>query len=245
VHRLEFYEIGGEETNDVKLAWADVAGAQLRITDAVPMTVEISASGLCSGGGTGQVVCSLPGSPDEVELHFRLGGGDDRFDGSAFSQGVAPLIRVWVYGDNGNDTLVGAAGSHNRLLGGGHDDMLLGGALDDWLEGGPGDDTLDGGPGKDATHGNAGNDTIFSLDGVAEEPVRCDDLVPDTVEYLEDVAYADPGDLFFDGCDRVLHELPTPPSPADQPGVTGPSPAVGGGASVIPVFGPQSGTRAP
>jgi Ca2+-binding RTX toxin-like protein len=62
-----------------------------------------------------------------------LGGGDDRFDGSAGFQGSA------VSGEAGMDTLIGGAGN----------DVLSGGLGDDTLTGGLGNDVIDGGYGHD------------------------------------------------------------------------------------------------
>lgn len=55
---------------------------------------------------------------------------------------------VYLYGLNGNDTLIGGAGN-DVIRGGEGNDILIGGAGDDILIGGIGDDTITGGVGSD------------------------------------------------------------------------------------------------
>jgi Ca2+-binding RTX toxin-like protein len=62
-----------------------------------------------------------------------------------------------LYGDTGND----------RILGGKHSDVLIGGSGEDVLKGGKGADLLDGGTFRDTMTGGSGADTFqfSSLDG--------------------------------------------------------------------------------
>jgi Ca2+-binding RTX toxin-like protein len=76
------------------------------------------------------------------------GAGDDQIT-------VSPRLHLsaWLYGGDGNDTLVGGSGNDVLLGGAGNDQLsgnggrniLLGGAGPDTLQGGPGDDLLIGG----------------------------------------------------------------------------------------------------
>jgi Ca2+-binding RTX toxin-like protein len=65
----------------------------------------------------------------------------------AFTQDRAKQINK-LYGDAGNDLLVGSWGK-DELFGGADNDILLGDKGDDILDGGAGNDTLDGGDGED------------------------------------------------------------------------------------------------
>jgi Ca2+-binding RTX toxin-like protein len=70
-------------------------------------------------------------------------GGDD------YLQVVGGVsVPAWLYGGDGNDTLLGGAGN-DLLLGGAGDDSLTGGQGRDILIGGTGADTLTGGPADD------------------------------------------------------------------------------------------------
>lgn len=69
-------------------------------------------------------------------------------DGNDTIQLVGVTLPAQLFGDDGNDTLMGALGPVT-LDGGAGDDSLLGGAGSDVLTGGPGDDVLNGGAGID------------------------------------------------------------------------------------------------
>ncbi len=106
----------------------------------------------------------IPQADDRMSVNFvnrgRVGGemifytGDDMYDGSAGSVGGI------VYGNAGNDTLIGGIG-HEQFAGGFGADRLFGNAGIDLLDGGSGNDTLDGGTGLDTLIGGPGNDTFF------------------------------------------------------------------------------------
>lgn len=86
------------------------------------------------------------------EMRFYI--GDDIYDGSAGSVGST------VYGNAGNDILIG--GSANEVFDGGFGaDRLSGNGGADMLRGGGGNDTLDGGNGLDTMAGGMGDDTFF------------------------------------------------------------------------------------
>jgi Ca2+-binding RTX toxin-like protein len=73
-----------------------------------------------------------------------------------------------IYGDSGNDRILGGASGHDRICGGPGDDRIEGGKGNDLLYGGSGDDRLEGGrgsdkaiaggPGRDRLSGGRGND---------------------------------------------------------------------------------------
>ncbi|MEO0915289.1 MAG: calcium-binding protein, partial [Pseudomonadota bacterium] len=79
--------------------------------------------------------------------------GNISFDGGAdfySARGGAGRVTGTVFGENGND----------RLLGGSADDRLNGGANDDTIYGGTGNDLLVGSGDRDFLHGEQGNDTV-------------------------------------------------------------------------------------
>jgi PKD repeat protein len=65
--------------------------------------------------------------------------GDDQIDASK-----APALPTEMYGGTGNDSLTGATGASNILVGGDGSDVLKGGSMRDLLIGGIGADTLKG-----------------------------------------------------------------------------------------------------
>jgi Ca2+-binding RTX toxin-like protein len=66
---------------------------------------------------------------------------------------------IYVYGQEGNDTITGTNGS-DTLDGGADNDVMNGGDGSDRLDGGELADTLNGGNGVDALNGDAGNDVL-------------------------------------------------------------------------------------
>jgi len=69
-----------------------------------------------------------------------------------------------VFGDAGEDTLVGAGG-RDVLLGGDDDDRVDGGSGNDTLLGGSGNDTIIGRAGRDEIEDGAGNDRVIAGGG--------------------------------------------------------------------------------
>lgn len=85
-------------------------------------------------------------------------GGDDRISTSRV--GIQPPgVRVTVYGDDGNDTLIGGLGTES-FFGGAGNDLILAGAGNNFIDAGAGDDRVFAGDGNDTVLGGAGNDTI-------------------------------------------------------------------------------------
>ncbi|MBI3411115.1 MAG: hypothetical protein HY040_22500 [Planctomycetes bacterium] len=106
-------------------------------------------------------------------------GGNDvlRIDGSITK-------RSFLYGDSGNDTLLGGNG-RNILYGGDGNDTLTGGAGDDLLYGGYGNDKLYGRGGNDLVYGEAGDDYLsggagndFLTGGSGSDTFRRNVIVP-------------------------------------------------------------------
>jgi Ca2+-binding RTX toxin-like protein len=69
-----------------------------------------------------------------------------------------------VYGDSGDDTLIGSEGD-DTIFGGAGDDLIGGGRGRDKLYGDEGDDTIVGGAKADLLEGGAGDDSLFGNDG--------------------------------------------------------------------------------
>lgn len=132
---------------------------QLRVSQPSASTVVLADSGggvmltddpSCSGSGTSTVVCTPP--EPEVSASVAAGPGNDVVEIGHRSADV--LGGVVVYGEQGQDTLLGSP----------HPDTLLGGPGDDRLSGRAGDDNLTGGSGADSLDGGNGNDILFSID---------------------------------------------------------------------------------
>jgi Ca2+-binding RTX toxin-like protein len=129
----------------------------------------------------------------------------DRFGGKDDDQ---------IWGDRGNDTLIGEMGS-DRIYGGSADpslaaedasDLLLGGLGDDFrngnqkddpLCGGDGDDTVRGGQGNDIVCGYTGNDWLFGDRG--NDTLDGDDTLSGGMEF-NDVGEGE--DILFGGNGR-------------------------------------------
>ena len=109
-----------------------------------------------------QPYISADGNATVIDL-TTYGGGTIRLDGvdpTALDAANFDLL-VWLFGDDGDNTLIGER-RYNKIDGLGGNDTIIGGDSIDEIVGGPGDDTLTGGGGEDtfifaAGHGN---DTI-------------------------------------------------------------------------------------
>ncbi|WP_355582585.1 putative Ig domain-containing protein [Xanthomonas cannabis] len=112
----------------------------------------------------------------------------------AFGGGVGDThtIGVSLYGEEGDDVLIGGAGSDLLDGGTGNDvisgsagqDVVFGGDGDDLLSGGTGNDRLDGGEGTDEIYGEAGADVI---DGGAGNDVLWGDGQSDQLAGGDDI----------------------------------------------------------
>lgn len=107
-----------------------------------------SAQPLNSGAGCLLNGVEVPGDPELIEGT----GGADVIDCSG-----SPT-RHDIYGNNGNDTIIGSD----------FDDFIAGGGKNDTIYGGGGDDAIDGGAKDDTIYGEGGNDVIFG--GVGSSP---------------------------------------------------------------------------
>jgi serralysin len=101
---------------------------------------------------------------------LRGGGGDDQLWGDHAKKQMVNGRLQWVSLDHGgNDQLFGEAGN-DYLIGGWGNDTLEGGAGNDWLFGGKGNDTLRGGDDRDYLFGGDGSDSLNG--GTASDYLR-------------------------------------------------------------------------
>jgi len=156
----------------------------------------------------GQVAGTVAAADVRI-IRVQAGGGDDevRVELPAGAAGV----RAFLYGGDGNDTLVGGPGD-DRLFGGRGDDVLDGAAGDDLLFGGAGDDELRSGDGDDRLFGGSGGDEMFGdagddwlLGGGGRDTV----LPGEGSDRLwggrgTDLLYGKPGDRFRAGRDVAM-----------------------------------------
>jgi len=139
---------------------------------------------------------------DEFANILRGGSGDDVLAGHRMelpSEFSSPPVDDGntLYGDQGNDTLLGAVGD-DSLDGGTDNDVLSGREGDDTLRGGSGNDTLVGGSGADTLDGGSGND---SLSGISGNDSFDGGTGTDIVSY----SYLSPSDGGIFGFDPIVH----------------------------------------
>ncbi len=119
-------------------------------------------------------------------LVIRAGGGNDRVEI------LTPItLALEVYGDAGNDTLIGGPGGE-KLAGGLGNDSLIGGAGNDMLVGGSDDDDLSGGDGRDTLQGDGDDDRNGNQFGLRGADRLSGDAQIDVVTY-EDFANGSDG----------------------------------------------------
>lgn len=106
----------------------------------------LNPDGTASKGFNAHEVLGGTAYPDYIDM----GDGDDT-----------------VYGDGGNDILLGNAGA-DHVYGEAGDDLIYGGTLPDFLDGGIGNDEIHGGDDADVVIGAAGNDKLFGEAGIDE-----------------------------------------------------------------------------
>lgn len=112
------------------------------------------------GSGRDTVKVNLTNNADV--LPFGQGGLDIGNDGDQdMTTNTVEVIRI--YGKNGNDTIDASAYGWGAvyLYGGDGDDTLVGTAANDFLRGDAGNDVLHGGPGSDQLWGGSGDDLFF------------------------------------------------------------------------------------
>lgn len=138
---------GGDGNDSLTADWQDATADIVWINDGTAQVIN------------GQLLSGIEG----VDLSF--GAGNDVYDA------LGAAARVFLWGGDGNDSLVGGSLSCT-LYGGDGDDTLVGGKAWDYFRGGDGDDVLMSGAevgayAEDSLDGEAGNDTLIG--GVAGE----------------------------------------------------------------------------
>jgi Ca2+-binding RTX toxin-like protein len=157
--RLSFDAASGS-VNDVEVSFT-AAGVDLTVIEDHNHPINIVgllAQLICRNDAPNRVVCDATN-----RVHVNLGNENDRAEVINNDGGV-----VEVYGQNGDDTLIGGPDG-DRLDGGPGDDIISGGGGDDLLIGGVNRDDLTGGLGVDEFFGGANVDSINARDGVAED----------------------------------------------------------------------------
>lgn len=142
---------------------------------AMSMVAALVLAGCGGGGDDGAQAESYPAGSEG--FNYRLVVGTERDESVAGSDertylwGLKGNDRLAagtrggnLYGDAGDDVLVGREGQ-DRLTGGKGSDSLYGGAAMDMLRGGEGDDLLDEGVGHGDLNGGPGNDTLIGGPG--------------------------------------------------------------------------------
>jgi len=131
--------IVGDDQDNVIVVSRNAAGAILVNSGAFPIT-----------GGTATVANTVL-----IQMFGRAGN-----DQLSLSEVNGALPSAHLFGEAGNDTLIGGSGG-DMLVGGDGSDTLLGKGGADSLFGGDGTDTLTGGDANDFMDGGAGNDRMI------------------------------------------------------------------------------------
>jgi hypothetical protein len=162
-------------TYSVRFTVRDDEGAQAVVTETVTIagTTSASSAKIVTDplGGTALVVCGTAGNDRICVDHA------DKHRVTVIVNGInlgtfAPTNRIIVNGLAGNDSIRVAKDVHlsawlyggdgdDTIMGGGGNDVLLGGAGSDHLYGGSGRDLLIGGTGADMLVGNGGSDILI------------------------------------------------------------------------------------
>ncbi len=172
----------GNITNSGTLAAEN--GAAIFIEDAVNFTGQIVNSGTILGGLVPGGRLAIEASEAEGRITLINSGnieGDVRLtNGSDLYNGAQGTVTGTVFGNGGNDRLIGGndddilngGSGRDRLIGRGGDDTLIGGGGNDILRGGGGNDILDGGRGNDTLIGGAGDDIFVLSEGPGRALIR-------------------------------------------------------------------------
>lgn len=171
VHLSALYEASPGETNDVRVTSIEAQddGWHVILED---LGAPLTPGDGCAPAAGAAVACLVPF--DFVVLTAHLGDGNDTFTARGTCDEAPGCLEV--FGEGGNDHIVGGAGADflygnwgNDVLEGlrgngyGYDpsgDVLDGGQGDDSLDGGRDPDMLIGGPGADVLAGGGGPDTV-------------------------------------------------------------------------------------
>ncbi len=124
----------------------------------IRITVSRDAAGnLRINNGTVMISGGTPTVANTTLIKIFGGEGNDTL---ALDETNGALPAANLFGEGGNDTLIGGSGA-DMLDGGPGNDMLFGEGGADILHGGDGDDTLTGGTGDDQVFGDADNDRLI------------------------------------------------------------------------------------
>jgi Ca2+-binding RTX toxin-like protein len=172
----------GNITNSGTLAAEN--GAAIFIEDEVNFIGQIINTGSILGGLAPGGPLAIEASDAEGQITVINNGtieGDVRLtNGADLYNGAQGSVDGTVFGNGGNDRLLGGGeddsfdggAGRDRLVGRGGDDTLVGGGGNDNLRGGGGDDILDGGSGNDVLIGGGGDDTFVLSTGGGRAFIR-------------------------------------------------------------------------
>jgi hypothetical protein len=152
--------VSGTGTNDsVFVDWVTIA-YRVRINGRLVATVPLSAvSQIVVFGGAGNDVVVLDSRIAAPAQIFGEAGNDSLIGARGSDQLWGGLGNDTLLGGPGNDQLAGESGN-DRLFGDGDHDLLLGGVGNDVLFGGNGNDVILAGAGADRLHGQRGQDLL-------------------------------------------------------------------------------------
>ena len=140
-------------------------------------------------GGKGSDTAYFSGTFTDLD-HEPEGVVVTLIDGNATGEGTDHLSSIenvvgsdwsdWLYGDNGDNKLVGGAGDQDVLNGRDGNDTLIGGGGRDFLYGEGGDDKIIAGAGDDIIYGDAGADAfVFTRGAISSNPASDRDTIED------------------------------------------------------------------
>ena len=151
------------DSQDDNFKIAQAASGQVLVTGrGHTITYPKPAGKIKGNSGKGNDSVTFEDSVDrDVEISGGLGNDNLVYRGSG---------RAVFYGNEDDDTLIGASGAdtlsggtgRDRITGNAGDDTLTGGAGDDEIHGNAGDDNISGEDGDDLLYGELGNDIIFA-----------------------------------------------------------------------------------
>lgn len=94
------------------------------------------------------------------DIWIRGGAGADLIQFHGDQDSPSAGTRLGIYGDGGDDTIIGSDGIL-WFFGGAGDDRLVANGGGDLMDGGPGDDLMLGGPGQEIMYGGGGDDLMY------------------------------------------------------------------------------------
>jgi hypothetical protein len=166
------YEAAPGERNDVT---ATATRRSLSVADA---GAPVTAGEGCRQDGPNEASCAIASFNEYgSQIEVRAGDGDDSVTLVKPPDDI--LDEIFAHGGDGADRL-DTTQAGGRLYGDAGDDVLVGGDPEDDLDGGAGDDTVSGGRGQDRLLGGAGSDALaggpggdrLTGDGYQDPPAR-------------------------------------------------------------------------